>query len=124
MIVDEARTLIATHLKTVFTKARIGLGGNNTSPLSEDLDVPIFNVTTLYNSSSDANVIDFKFSVLGSDIAGHTIREIAIFNGQYINLAGNTILDYTTMLTRINFDGIGPFASGEEVDFYVTIEVE
>ena len=113
MIVDEGRIAMATYLKTTFTKAKVGLGGNNTSPLSEDLDVPIYSVATLYNSSSDANVIDFKFSVLGSDIAGHTIREIAIFDSTY-----------TTMLTRINFDGIGPFASGEEVDFYVTIEVE
>jgi hypothetical protein len=123
MIVDEGRTLIATHLKTVFTKARIGVGGNNTSPLAEDLDVPIYNISTT-NSSSDSNVIDFKFSITGASIAGYTIRELAIFNKTYTNLAGDTITEYTTMLARINFEGIGPFASGEDVDFFVTIEVE
>jgi hypothetical protein len=123
MIVDEGRTLIATHLKTVFTKARIGVGGNSTSPLAEDLDVPIYSVTTT-NSASDSNAIDFKFTITGASIAGYTIRELAIFNGEYENLAGDTIVDYTTMLTRISFDGIGPFASGEDVDFFVTIEVE
>ena len=123
MIVDEARTLIATHLKTVFTKARIGVGGNNTSPLAEDLDVPIYNISTT-NSSSDSNVIDFKFSITGASIAGHTIRELAIFNKTYTDLGTTVHTEYTQMLTRINFEGIGPFASGEDVDFFVTIEVE
>ena len=33
MIVDEGRTLIAAYLKSIFTHAKIGVGGNSTSPL-------------------------------------------------------------------------------------------
>ena len=112
MITDSTRQAIATHLKDTYTKARIGLGGNSTSPVATNLDVPLSNVIATVNSLSDENVVDFKFTVAGSSISGLTIREVAIFN------AG-----YTEMLTRINFEGIGPFSSGD-VDFFVTIEVE
>jgi len=123
MITDELRTVLSSHLKAVYTKARIGVGGNSTSPLAIDLDVPILDVAASA-SQSDNNVIEFKFTVTGAAIAGYTIREIALFNKQYNNSAGSTILEYTEMLTRLSFEGIGPFASGEDVDFYVTIEVE
>lgn len=112
MIVDSVRENIALHLKSTFTKARVGVGGNSTDPSATNLDVPIYDITAS-SSTSDGNIVDFKFTVLGSSIAGYTIREIAIFNS-----------GYTEMLSRITFDGIGPFASGEEIDFYITIEVE
>ena len=113
MIVDAGKVAMAAHLTETFDRARIGVGGNSTSPLATTLDVPIYSLITISPSSSNSNVVDFKFTVLGATIAGYVIREIAIFN-----TAG------TTMLTRINFDGVGPFASGEDVDFYVTLEVE
>ena len=112
MITDEARADLVNYLKTTYTKAKVGLGGNSSSPISEDLDVPIYNVTTVVRSLSDENVVDFKFSVAGSAISGYTVRELGIFNA-----------DYSKMLTRLNFEGIGPFSSGD-VDFFVTIEVE
>jgi len=123
MITDELRTVLAAHLKTVYTKARVGVGGNSTNPLTTDLDVPVYDVAATA-SQSDNNVIEFKFTITGAAIAGYTIREIGIFNTEYENSAGVTIAEYTELLTRIPFDGIGPFASGEDVDFYVTIEVE
>ncbi len=112
MITDAARQDMATHLKTTYTKARIGVGGNNGSPTSTNLDVPIFDVSTIVSSKSDENVVDFKFTVAGASIAGYTIRELGIFNS-----------DFSKMLTRINFEGIGPFST-EDVDFFVTLEVE
>tara|TARA_R110000822_G_scaffold106352_2_gene234438 strand:- start:710 stop:1081 length:372 start_codon:yes stop_codon:yes gene_type:complete len=123
MILDVAKEAIALHLKTIYTKARVGVGGHSTSPFSSDLDVPIFNVT-VSSSTSEGATIDFKFTINGASIAGHTIREIGIFNKAYSNSAGTTIAEYTEMLSRVSFDGIGPFASGEDVDFYITIEVE
>jgi|TARA_R100001463_G_scaffold86646_1_gene141491 hypothetical protein len=123
MITDDFRTSLATHLAAVYQKARIGVGGNSTNPLTTDLDVPILDVSASA-SQSDNNVIEFKFTVTGASIAGYTIRELGIFNKQYDNGAGTTIAEYTELLTRIPFEGIGPFASGEDVDFYVTIEVE
>tara|TARA_R110002012_G_scaffold33256_2_gene97592 strand:- start:524 stop:895 length:372 start_codon:yes stop_codon:yes gene_type:complete len=123
MITDELRTVLAAHLKTVYTKARVGVGGNSTNPLTTNLDVPVYDVAATA-SQSENNVIEFKFTITGAAIAGYTIREIGIFNKGYDNSAGVTIAEYTELLTRIPFDGIGPFASGEDVDFYVTLEVE
>ena len=112
MITDVARQDLADYLKTTYTKARIGVGGNNSSPIASNLDVPIFDVSTVVSSKSDENVVDFKFTVAGASIAGYTIRELALFNS-----------DYSKMLTRINFEGVGPFST-EDVDFFVTLEVE
>jgi len=124
MITDELRNVLASHLAHVYTRAKVGVGGNSTNPLTTDLDVPIVSVSAS-SSQSDSNVIEFKFTITGASIAGHTIREVGIFNKAYIKVgeSGTTAQD-TELLTRLSFDGIGPFASGEDVDFYVTIEVE
>ena len=112
MIVDAGRIAMANYLKDTFVNARVGMGGNSTSPASTNLDVRMANSLPVVSSSiSNSNVVDFRFTV--SNIVGYTIREIGIFNA-----------DFSIMLTRLNFEGIGPFASGEEVDFYVTVEVE
>ena len=124
MITDKLRTVLATHLASVYTRAKVGVGGNSTNPLTIDLDVPIVTGVTASSSQSDSNVIEFKFTITGASIAGHTIREIGLFNKAYTNSAGDSISADTELLTRLSFDGIGPFASGEDVDFYVTIEVE
>jgi hypothetical protein len=112
LIVDSVRENIALHLKNTFTKARVGVGGNSTNPASINLDVPIYDISAS-STTSDGNIVDFKFTLLGSSVAGYTIREIGIFNS-----------GYTEMLSRVTFDGIGPFTSGEEIDFYISIEVE
>ena len=124
MITDKLRTVLATHLASVYTRAKVGVGGNSTNPLTIDLDVPIVTGVTASSSQSDSNVIEFKFTITGASIAGHTIREIGLFNKAYTNSAGDSISADTELLTRLSFDGIVPFASGEDVDFYVTIEVE
>jgi hypothetical protein len=112
LITDAARQDMATHLESTYTKARVGVGGNNSSPIASNLDVPIFDVSAVVSSKSDENVVDFKFTIAGASIAGYTIRELGIFNS-----------DYSKMLTRVNFEGVGPFST-EDVDFFVTLEVE
>lgn len=123
MIVDSGKQAVADFLKNTFTKARIGLGGNSTSPTSTNLDVPVVDVSATTNSLSDVNVIEFKFTIAGSSVSGLVIREIGIFNQSYTDSFGTTIADFEQMLTRLNFDGIGPFSSGD-LDFYVILEVE
>ena len=123
MITSELRTVLAAHISEVYTKARVGVGGNSTNPLTTNLDVPVYDVAASA-SQSDDNVIEIKFTITGAAIAGYTIREIGLFNKTYTNSASSVITEYTELLTRIPFEGIGPFASGEDVDFYVTIEVE
>ena len=117
MITSELRTVLAAHISEVYTKARVGVGGNSTNPLTTNLDVPVYDVAASA-SQSDDNVIEIKFTITGAAIAGYTIREIGLFNKTYTNSASSVITEYTELLTRIPFEGIGPFASGEDVDFY------
>ena len=44
-------------------------------------------------------------------MTGNVIREFGITDG-------------TNLLARINFDGVGPFASNEDLEIFYTIEVE
>lgn len=117
MITDELKGAIATYLATAVTpyinSAKIGLGGNSTNPTSTDLDVPISGITpTIIRSKSDINVIEVKLSVSGSVIQGRVIREAGLFNS-----SGN-------MLERVNFDGVGPFATDETLEIFILMEVE
>lgn len=117
MITDELKEAIATYLATAATpyinSGKVGLGGNSTNPTSTDLDVPISGVTpSIIRSKSDINVIEVKLSISGSDIQGKVIREAGLFN-----TLGN-------MLQRVNFDGVGPFATDETLEIFILMEVE
>ena len=46
MITDKLKELLATELKTLVATGKLGLGGNTTSPLALDLDVPIGGIHT------------------------------------------------------------------------------
>ena len=112
MITDELKTLIATHIKdNLFDTAKIGLGGNATSPTATDLDVPLSASTTLVITNSTLNVIEVKVSVDGQNIQGQVIREVGLFNG-------------SDLVYRINFQGIGPFSTTETLELFILLEVE
>lgn len=113
MITDKLKSLIADHLKTtLISSGEVGLGGNNTSPAATALDVPTGAATTIVIQKSDENVIEVKVSVAGSNISGQVIRELGLFDAS------------SNMLDRVNFDGVGPFASNETLELFLTIEVE
>jgi hypothetical protein len=133
MITDKMKRKIALFLKDQVTKANMGTGGNASFPNSNDLDVPI--LTTLVstvNSESDDTTIDFRATFTGSSLLGNTIREIGLFSDtmpaddKFDELRGGSSIGTvdTTMLTRINFDPIGPFSASDEIEFIFTIEVE
>jgi|TARA_R100001015_G_scaffold17975_1_gene10451 hypothetical protein len=112
MITDELKTLIATHIKdNLFDTAKIGLGGNSTSPTATDLDVPLSASTTLTITNSTLNVIEVKVSVAGSAIQGQVIREVGLFNG-------------SDLVYRTNFEGVGPFSTTETLELFILLEVE
>lgn len=132
MITDKAKRKIALFIKDMFVKANIGAGGNASFPNSNELDVPILSTNaTTSNSESDDTTIDFAVSVTGANLQGNTIRELGIFSETMPNDTNfdelRTTTSYsteTTMLTRINFDAIGPFTSADTLDFTFTMEVE
>ena len=115
MITDSTRSKVATDLVTLIAagSAKIGLGGNSTSPAATDLDVPIDSITvTLSAIKSDENVIEIKVSVAGSSIAGKVIREVGVFD------------DEDNLLVRNNFTGVGPFSSTETLELFIIWEIE
>ena len=101
MITDTLRNLLADELKDLILSGQVGLGGNNTSPAATTLDVPITGI---------------KLEVLGNAITGKVIREVGLFN-HATPASGN-------LLQRFNFDGVGPFASTERLQIYITMEIE
>ena len=112
MITNELRNYLAQQLKTQLNSAKVGLGGNSTSPAQNTLDVPSAATATIITSDSDDNVIEAKISVAGSELTNSVIREMGIFN------ASNNLVN------RINFEGVGPFASNETLEIFLLIEVE
>ena len=132
MITEKAKEKVALFIKEFFQTANVGTGGDSTNPDGNVLDVPILtsNVATT-NYVSDRTTIDFTVSFTGSQIDGHTIREFAIFSAttptddNFDELRTTTSYSTeSTMLSRINFDGVGPFASSDQIDITFIMEVE
>tara|TARA_R100000700_G_C3119557_1_gene109136 strand:- start:289 stop:690 length:402 start_codon:yes stop_codon:yes gene_type:complete len=133
MITDGAKRKMALFIKEFYTHANVGAGGDSTNPNSNSLDVPIISSNqSTTNSASDAATIDFTVSLTGSQLEGNTIREFAIFgstpnDAEMANLSSgswNTGNVETIMLSRINFNGVGPFSSSDQIDLTLTVEVE
>ena len=132
MITEKAMEKVALFIKEFFQTANVGTGGDSTNPNSNVLDVPILaaNVSTT-NYVSDATTIDVTVSFTGSQIEGHTIREFAVFSAttptddNFDELRTTTSYSVeSTMLTRIDFDGVGPFANSDQIDITFSMEVE
>tara|TARA_R100001594_G_scaffold150055_1_gene209828 strand:- start:831 stop:1268 length:438 start_codon:yes stop_codon:yes gene_type:complete len=145
MITDTARRKVALYLKEIVDYANVGVGGNSSSPAASSLDVPILANTTVttVNSESDVNQIDFKATFSGSQLQGNTIREFGLFGKFPLDTSHNDMVDadgynatiYDSvsnatgdleekMFARVNFDGIGPFTSDDQIEFIFTMEVE
>lgn len=116
MITDTLKEAIATYLATATTpyinSGKVGLGGNSTNPTATALDVPLSVTPTIVRSKSDINVVEVKLTIYGNTIQGKVIREAGIFNSS------------SEMLQRVNFDGVGPFATDETLEIFILMEVE
>lgn len=114
MMTDKLKQEIADHIRTsLLDTAKVGQGGNSTNPINNDLDVELSSASpTLTKASATAsNIIEAKVVVDGTNIQGKVVREVGLFNG-------------SDMMQRINFDGVGPFASNEELEIFIIMEVE
>jgi len=130
MITNKAKQKVALFLKEFFQLATVGTGGDSTNPNQNVLDVPIFQKATT-NAISDDTTIDFTVSYTGSQLEGNTIREIGIFSAttpaddEFDELRTATSYGVeSTLLSRISFEAIGPFANTDQIDITLTIEVE
>jgi hypothetical protein len=116
MIVRDARNKIAVdHILATYDRYKIGTGGDSTNPNATDLDSDISGLlsTRFSATTSDESTIEFKFTVEGSGFVGNTIKEVGLFN-----------TDGSSMLLRVNYDGIGPLTSTDEIEFIIVVEVD
>lgn len=119
MITNALKKAIATHIKNNLDTAKVGVGGNSTSPASTDLDVDASGTPTIQVINSSENIIEAKVTVSGSAITGKVLRELGLFK---TTSTGPPV--EREMWARFNFSGIGPFTSTEVVEFFVVMEVE
>tara|TARA_Y100001938_G_scaffold151085_1_gene245806 strand:- start:1423 stop:1797 length:375 start_codon:yes stop_codon:yes gene_type:complete len=124
MITDELKKQLVSHLKSIITSAKIGLGGNSTNPISTDLDVPLSVSPTLVKTESDLNVLEIKVSVAGSSIQGQVIREVGLFDDNTLSAHASRSPRVDYSLFRTNFDGVGPFSTTETLELFILLEVE
>ena len=131
MITDLLRNKLANYIVELVVGANagtadIGLGGNSTSPAATALDVPLglsssFSQYTATRSGD--NVVEIKMMMEGSNITGKVIRE-ASFGGDHSNAANSFDDADAFMLARVAFEGVGPFASNEQLEIFLMLEVE
>lgn len=112
MITRDGRTDMRDYIKDNYTTARVGVGGDSTNPNASNLDSPLTGDISATPITSGESSIDWKFTVLGSTFVGETIKEVGIFNSD------------DEMLLRVNYDGIGPLTSSDEIEFIITVEVD
>ena len=142
-VTEDAKKKVALFLKEFYTQANVGAGGSSTNPSANALDVPILNtLSTTSNTTSDVATVDFTATLAGSSVTGNTLREFGIFgempqDDQFdemrlegVQITGSAATNgteatvETIMLGRVNFDGVGPFAASDEIEFTYTVEVE
>lgn len=131
MITDKFKELLAdyavlllkggTHTQDSGTMtagtAKVGQGGNSTSPAATALDVDIGAASSAYTITaikSDDNVVEFSLRIAGSNsnLNGKVIREAGFFDAQ------------NNMLTRLSFDGVGPVSNTSDLEIIFIVEVE
>ena len=112
MITDNMKSKIATHVVSLISSGKVGIGGNATSPSATGLDVDSGASPSVTIIKSDANVVEAKVSIAGSAITGKVIREVGLLDSS------------NNLLSRFNFDGVGPFSSSETLEIFVLLEVE
>jgi len=115
MITRDGRTDIKDYIVGNYTRYQVGTGGDSTNPNASSLDSPLLTKTStgLVVTSSDESTIEWKFTLQGSAYIGETIKEVGIFH---------TTTD--EMLLRVNYDGIGPLTSTDEIEFVIVVEVD
>jgi len=106
------KSKIATHIISLMNSGKVGIGGNATSPTATGLDVDSGSSPSLNTVKSSANVVEAKISIAGDAITGQVIREVGVFDSS------------NNLLSRFNFDGVGPFSSSETLEIFILLEVE
>lgn len=116
MIVDAGKKGLGDLViaNSAFTYVGVGDGGDDTSTSQSELDNEVFRKLATVNRVGNTLVYNVTFT--GTDLSSNLIRELGIFNHATIGSG--------TLLTRVNFNAIGPLTSSDEVKFIFRLEVE
>jgi hypothetical protein len=113
MIVDKGKKQLATKLSETFKYIAVGDGGDDTSTSQETLDNEVYRTPSI-TPSIVGNTLIYTATFTGSNLSSNVITELGIFDSAS---GGN-------MLSRVNFNSIGPLASSESISFTFRLEVE
>tara|TARA_R110002051_G_scaffold325793_1_gene431359 strand:- start:7932 stop:8276 length:345 start_codon:yes stop_codon:yes gene_type:complete len=114
MIVDKGKKQLATKLSDTFRYIAVGDGGDDTSTSQETLDNEVYRIPSAITPSIVGNTLVYTATFTGANLSSNVISELGIFDA---SSGGN-------MLSRVNFNSIGPLASSESISFTFRLEVE
>jgi hypothetical protein len=112
MIVDAGKKKVGDLLIGNFTFIAVGDGGDDTSTSQSVLDNEVSRKPATVNRVGNTLIYDVTFT--GADLISNIVNEIGIFNAS----SGGE------MLSRVNFNTIGPLSTSESVSFTFRLEVE
>ena len=117
MIVEEGKKAIAKLIHDHFDKIDIGDGGDDTSSSQTTLDHSVVTQKTATKSVVGKQVV-YQVEFAGSEISAASIAEIGIFaNNTDATLNGD-------LLSRINFNSLGPFAASDTIGFSIVVVID
>lgn len=130
MIVENGKIAIARMISNTFTEMQVGDGSDDTSIRQQQLDHAITIRKQVSNVTVIGSQIIYEVTFSGSEINGTNISEMGIFsNASKINDTGDIsyhdkALINNKLLSRINFNSIGPIAASDTVTLTFVMEVE
>ena len=110
MIVDNGKEILAEHIRTTFTKVKIGNGGYDTAASQTALDSYVAETTAAPSRMGSQLVWTASFT--GTDIGTQGVSELGIFNSS------------DTLLSRVTFTNTGVVPSTDTVTFTIRLEVD
>lgn len=112
MIVNQGKQEMAELIKGTFTKIKIGDGADDTNMSQTSLD-HLVAVTKTATVQRVGNTLIYTVTFTGSELSTDKVSELGIFHK-----------DTDKLLTRVNFNGIGPLSASESLSFTFRLEVE
>jgi|TARA_R110000824_G_scaffold35603_1_gene111366 hypothetical protein len=123
MIVDSGKSdLAANYIKTHYRRIKVGVGSDDTTSGSVDLDSPVVNssgvvlATDNIVPSHENSRLAWTISFTGSQLGTQGISELGIF--KQTSDATND-----TMLSRVTFTNTGVIAASDTITFVIEMEV-
>jgi len=113
MIVDAGKVRMADLLKTDFINVAVGDGGDDTSTAQTTMDNLIAEKAA-DSIDRQGNTIVYTVTFTGSELNANVINELGIFNDETPK----------KLLTRVNFNSIGPLSSSDSVAFTFRLVIE